>query len=151
MKPSENLMDWKKGDLAKEVARLRAILHEHSTLVGDDARQQSTSGPIIGGSPTGRGDALLDARAAVLLDAVEVALVDTKRKGEAVAMMLTMGGRINYSDERVTHAYLLNGDGAAGIVSELIQLVQRCASMGDHAEAVEFAADFKLSLEGRMR
>jgi hypothetical protein len=148
MKPPE-LKSWSKNDLVREVVRLRAVLHEHSERRGDDPRAHSTSDPIIGGSPHGRGDALLDARAAVLLDAVEVVLVDTKRETDPVSMMLTLGGRVNYADDVVTHAYLFGPDGAAGIVSELIMLASRAAGMHDtHGE--RFAAEFKVALEERM-
>jgi hypothetical protein len=150
MRPPDDLKDWSKKDLMREVARLRAVLHEHSARRGDDPRAQSTESPIIGGSPTGRGDALLDARAAVLLDAVEVVLVDTKSGSDSVVMMLTLGGRVNYADDRVTHAYLFNGDGAAGIVSELIALAGRASGMHDDPNAERFAAEFKVALEERM-
>jgi hypothetical protein len=149
MRPPDDLKDWSKKDLAREVGRLRAILHEHSERRGDDPRGQSASDPIIGGTPTGEGDALVDARSAVLLDAVEVVLVDTKRPDDPVSMLLSLSGRINYSDDRVTHAYLFGGDGAAGIVSELLMLAQRAGAMG-RADGVRFAAEFKAALEQRM-
>jgi hypothetical protein len=149
MRPPDDLKDWSKKDLAREVGRLRAILHEHSERPGDDPRGQSASDPIIGGTPTGEGDALVDARSAVLLDAVEVVLVDTKRPDDPVSMLLSLSGRINYSDDRVTHAYLFGGDGAAGIVSELLMLAQRAGAMG-RADGVRFAAEFKAALEQRM-
>src|SRR3954452_21291431 len=150
MKPPDDLKDWSKNDLVRELRRLRAVLREHAERQGDDPRPASTADPVIGGSPHGRGDALIDARAAVLLDAAEVVLIDTKREGEAVAMLLSLSGRINYADDRVTHAYLLNGDGAAGIVAELVGLASRAAAMGDHDDGQRFAAEFKVALEGRM-
>jgi hypothetical protein len=149
MKPPDDLREWGKRALIAEVERLRAVTREAGVRVGDDARGASTSDPIIGGSPHGRGDALIDARAAVLLESVEVVLIDTKRPGEAVAMLLTLAGRINYSDDRVTHAYLFGGDGAAGIVAELVQLAQRASSIGGE-DGMRFAADFKVALEQRM-
>jgi hypothetical protein len=116
----------------------------------DDPRGASTSDPIIGGSPHGQGDALIDARAAVLLDHADVVLVDTKRESEPVSMLLSLGGRINYSDDRTTVAYLMNGDGAAAIVSQLVGLASRAAGMHGDPHGEEFAADFKLALERRM-
>lgn len=148
MKPPDDLKDWSKKDLMREVARLRAVLHEFSGRRGDDPRPASTSDPIIGGSPGGSGDALLDARAAVLLDNVEVVLVDTKQ-GETVSMMLTLAGRINYSDDRVTHAYLFGPDGAAGIVTELLGLATR-AGAGGLPHGVSFAQGFQADIKRRM-
>jgi hypothetical protein len=37
---------------------------------------------------------------------------------EPVVMMLTLGGRINYADDRVTHAYLANPEGAATLAAD---------------------------------
>jgi hypothetical protein len=147
-RPSDDLKRWSKNDLVREVQRLRAITREMAERVGDDPRGASTSDPIIGGSPHGQGDALIDARAAVLLDHTDVVLIDTKREQAPVAMLLSLGGRINYSDDRTTVAYLLNGDGAAAIVSQLVGLASR-AGQGD-AHGQEFAADFKVALEARM-
>jgi hypothetical protein len=150
VKPPPELKAWSKNDLVREVARLRAVLHEFSERSGDDPRAHSTSDPIIGGSPTGRGDALLDARAAVLLEHVEVVLVDTKRDTEPSLMMLSLAGRVNYADDRVTHAYLFNGDGAAGIVAELVALAGRASGIPNDLNAQAFAADFRLALDRRM-
>jgi hypothetical protein len=150
MKPPADLKQWSKNNLVREVQRLRAVVHEHSELVGDDPRTASASDPIIGGSPQGRGDALIDTRAAVLLEGVNVVLVDRKTPKAAMSMVLSLSGRINYADDRVTHAYLLNGDGAAGIVVELVGLAQRASSMED-PNGMEFAADFKVAMEERMK
>jgi hypothetical protein len=143
------LKEWSKNDLVREVTRLRAVLHEHSKLVGDDPRGQSTDQPIIGGTPTGHGDALLDARAAVLLEGVDVVLVNTKRDQDPVVMMLTLRGRINYAEDVVTHAYLFNGDGAAAITTELIMLAGRAAGAGE-TDGKRFAEEFKRAFEQRM-
>jgi hypothetical protein len=142
-------MEWPKGELAKEVARLRAITREHADRPGDDPRQASTADPIIGGSPHGRGDALLDARSAVLMDSIDVVLVDMKR-GDTLSMMLSLAGRINYADDRVTHAYIFGPDGAAGIVSQLVGLASRAAGAHGDPNAERFAAEFKADLEQRM-
>jgi hypothetical protein len=149
-RPPDDLKDWSKNDLVREIRRLRAITREMAERVGDDPRGASTSDPIIGGSPHGQGDALIDARAAVLLDHADVVLVDTKRESEPVSMLLSLGGRINYSDDRTTVAYLMNGDGAAAIVSQLVGLASRAAGMHGDPHGEEFAADFKLALERRM-
>jgi hypothetical protein len=148
VRPPDDLKDWSKKDLMREVARLRAVLHEFSNRVGDDARGASTPDPIVGGSPSGRGDALLDARSAVLLDGVEVVLVDTKQD-EPVVMLLSLSGRINYADDRVTHAYLFGPDGAAGLVTELLMLAAR-ADDGDLPHGQRFAQQFREDLSARM-
>ena len=147
MRPPDDLKDWSKKDLMREVARLRAITREHAERVGADPRPASTPTPIIGGSPTGKGDALIDARSAVLLEGIEVVLIDTK-SDDPVAMLLSLEGRINYADDRVTHAYLFGPDGAAGLVSELIELAQRAPGAGPHGQrfAEQFQADFKRRL-----
>lgn len=149
MRPPDDLKDWSKNDLVREVRRLRAVMREHAERPGDDPREQSADQPIIGGSPTGQGDALIDARTAVLLEGVEVVLVDTKKEDDPVVMLLSLSGRINYADDRVTHAYLINGDGAAGIVVELLELAQRAGAMG-RPDGEQFSAEFKASIERRM-
>lgn len=148
VKPPDDLKDWSKKDLMREVARLRAITREFAERPGDDPRGASTSDPIIGGSPSGRGDALIDARSAVLMEDVEVVLVDTKQE-EPVSMLLSLSGRINYADDRVTHAYLFGPDGAAGLVSELILLATR-ADAGDLPHGQHFAQQFREDLNRRM-
>jgi hypothetical protein len=142
-------MAWPKKELAKEVGRLRAILREHAERRGDDPREASTRDSIIdiAGDPYARGGALLDARAAVLLDSVDVVLVDTKRD-DPVAMMLALAGRLNYSTARVEHAYLFGPDGAAGLVSELVGLAARAAGAGGHG--ARFADEFRALLDERM-
>ena len=148
-RPPDDLNKWSRRELVTEIERLRALTREMAERVGDDPRGQSTQDPIVGGSPHGRGDALLDARAAVLLDAVEVVLVDTKRS-EPVSMLLSLGGRINYADDRVIHAYLFGPDGAAGIVSELTMLASRAGTHGGE-HGTRFAQEFADALDQRLR
>ena len=74
--PPNNLMDWTKPQLAREVERLCAITREHANRLHDNARNGGNS---IGGSPHGHADSLLDTRGAILLDSNEVILVDTKQ------------------------------------------------------------------------
>jgi hypothetical protein len=148
MRPPDDLKDWSKKDLMREVARLRAITREFAERPGDDPRGASTSDPIIGGSPGGRGDALLDARSAVLMEGIEVVLIDTKQD-DPISMLLTLSGRINYADDRVTHAYIFGPDGAAGLVSELLMLATR-ADHGDLPHGQRFARRFRDDLNRRM-
>jgi hypothetical protein len=139
--PPENLMDWPKGELAKEVARLRAILREHSDRSHDDAR--SGGGMVdVAGDPHARGGVVLDSRGAVLMDEIDVALVDTKRD-DRPAMMMVLGGRVNMETRRTSQAFMFGADGAAGLATELVALAGRA---GD-----EFAAEFKVAFEQRMK
>jgi hypothetical protein len=139
-------MQWAKGDLAREVARLRAINREHAESIGDDPRRAATTGSIVdpSGDPHGTGSVIVDARSAVLLDGVDVTLVDTKAD-DPVAMMMALTGRLNYSVERVEHAYLFGADGAAGLVTQIIGLA---GSGLPHARA--FAEDYDRELQRRL-
>lgn len=81
---------------------------------------------IIGGSPHGRGDAVIDARRAVLLDDISVVVVGTADPtGASRALALELGGRINKSSERSDVLYLFDEDGAAAIISELLGMAGR--------------------------
>jgi hypothetical protein len=149
--PPDDLKQWSKNDLIRELHRLRAILHEHAERRGDDPREQATTGAAVtdvARDPYAHGGAIIDARSAVLLDTTDVVLVDTKQD-EPVTMLLALGGRINYSSDRIEHAYLFGPDGAAALVSELIGIATRAASSGlDHSR--RFAEDFKIDLGRRM-
>lgn len=149
--PPDDLKQWSKNDLVRELRRLRAVLREHAERPGDDPRAAASSGSIIdtAGDPHAQGGALLDMRSAVLLDGVDVALVDTKAE-DPVAMLLTLAGRINYVADRVEHTYVFGPDGAAGLVSELVGLASR-ASGGNQQHAQEFATTFRADLDRRMK
>lgn len=83
-------------------------------------------GKIIGGSAFGRGDALIDTTGAVLLDATSVAVVGAiGRDGVDTVIALELGGRVNHTADRSETLYLLNADGAAGIISELLGVAGR--------------------------
>jgi hypothetical protein len=144
-------MKWPKGELAKEVARLRAITREHAERVGSDPRASSSDQPVIdvAGDPHARGGAILDARSAVLLEGIEVVLIDTKGN-EPIAMLMALSGRMNYATDHVTNSYIFGPDGAAGLVSELIGLASRAAGQHGDRNAEDFAAMFKVELERRM-
>lgn len=89
-----------------------------------------TDGHIIGGSPFGRHDALIDATKAVLLDTVNVVLVGTATWGQGAgrAIGLELGGRINKAQARTSVLYLMDEDGAAALVSELVGLASRAGA-----------------------
>lgn len=81
---------------------------------------------IIGGSAFGRNDAIIDTKAAVLLGEVHVALVGAARPtGVESVVGLELSGRVNHSSEQHEVLYLMNADGAAAIVSELVGLASR--------------------------
>lgn len=147
--PPDDLFQWPKKQLVREVGRLRALLREHADRPGSDPRGAATTGAMIGDTsdPHGHGTVLLDTRSAVLLDAVDVSLVDTKAN-QPLAMMFLLSGRVNYSTDRVEHAYVCGPDGGAAIVSEIMGLVSR-AQHGDLAHGRDFAADFWADLVRR--
>lgn len=90
--------------------------------VSGDPRK--TSGDIVGpGGPHDRHGVILDDRTGVLLDHSTVTLVET-RSGEPVLAML-LEGRINKTTDRARNLYLMNEDGAAALVTELLALAHR--------------------------
>jgi hypothetical protein len=134
-------MEWPKGELAKEVARLRAVLHEFSTR--DHAEPRSGGDSVdVAGDPYARGGVVMDTRGAVLMDANEVILVDLKRPDDPPAMALIIEGRVNLKAERVKQMYLFGTDGAAGLVTEIIGLAQRAGG--------RFATEFLALFDQRM-
>lgn len=145
-KPPDDLGIWTKKALMREVQRLRAVMREHAERIGDDPRVASSTGAVIdvAGSPHAVHGSLVDVRSAVLMETAEVALVHT---GETIAAVLTLGGRINYSDDRVEHVYMTGPDGMAALVSELIGLASRSA--GDDRTR-SFALAFEADLGRRM-
>jgi hypothetical protein len=149
--PPDDLKEWSKNDLVRELRRLRAVLREHAERPGDDPRAAASSGSImdVAQDPKASGGALLDTRSAVLLEGIDVVLIDTKAE-DPVAMMMTLSGRINYVADRVEHTYIYGPDGAAGMVSELVGLASR-ASGSDQLHAQRFATTFQADLDRRMK
>jgi hypothetical protein len=85
---------------------------------------RKSGGDIAGpGGPHDRNAVILDATNAVLLDHSDVCLMETTGGSTVLAMLLE--GRINKTPERARNLYLLNEDGAAALVSELIALAHR--------------------------
>jgi hypothetical protein len=103
--------------------------------------------PIIGGSPHGRGDALVDVRRAVLLDDLHVVLVDTLNKdGGTRVIGLQLSGRINKSRTRSSLLYLFDEDGAAALIAELLGLAGRADFLPEllgRLEALQAAGDLE--------
>jgi hypothetical protein len=150
--PPPNLRDWSKKELAREVERLRAITREMARPgVEGDPREGSGEGLVIdaAGDPHAAGGALLDARNAVLMDAMEVVLADAKHETDPILMFMVLKGRVNYSDSRVEHGYMFGPDGAAALVSELVGLASRASAHPGHGQ--RFAAEFQVQIERRMK
>ncbi len=108
---------------------------------GDDPREFS-GGEIAGpGGPHDEGMTVIDTRTAILLDTTEVAMVDNRSDGRRFCAML-LHGELNRSDDRVKAMFLLEADGMAAIVSELVAVARR--------EGQEFADEFARLLGERM-
>lgn len=92
-----------------------------------DPRQ--LGGAIAGpGGPYGEADVVIDIQDSVLLDSVEVAIMGAVRGSvldEKPICVLMLRGRINKTEDRAQVLFLLNEDGAAGIVTELLGLQSR--------------------------
>lgn len=85
---------------------------------------RSLGGGIAGpGGPRDRGAVVLDAANAVLLSDVTVCEVDTPQAGTVLAMQ--MSGRVNHTRDQAELLFLLDADGAAAIVTELLALAAR--------------------------
>lgn len=122
--PRSEFKSWPKNDLVREVERLRAILKEHADAPGDAPAQDGGNLVDVPGDPFARGGVVLDTRNAVLLAEVDVCLVDTKRD-EPPRLALLLQGRINFREEHARQLYLMNEDGAAAIVTQLLALARR--------------------------
>lgn len=80
-------------------------------------------------------DVLLDAERAVLLDGIDVCLVnassrsvDNLQRGpqvDDVRLALQLDGRVNKTRDRAKVLYIMDVDGAAAIISELLALATR--------------------------
>lgn len=102
-------------------------------------------GAILGDGP----DVLLDMERAVLLDGMEVCLVNvasnvvdqTQRRPatEGVRLAVRLDGRVNKTKDRASVLFVMDEDGAAAIVTEIVALASRIGP--------EFAARFQERLE----
>jgi hypothetical protein len=89
---------------------------------------RTLGGDIAGpGGPHDRGAVLLDMTDCVFLDAVDVAAVDGVRDGHGAGHMvyMTLGGRVNKTDRRAQVGYMLNTDGVAALITQLLALADR--------------------------
>lgn len=96
---------------------------------------RKTGGDIAGpGGPHDRNSVIVDTTDAVLLDRSDVCLVETSNGTPVLAMLLE--GRINKTTDRARNLYLLNEDGAAALVTELLALAHRISpEFGDRFTA----------------
>lgn len=109
-----------------------------------DVRKQNM-GAIIGDGS----DVLLDTERAVLFDGMEVCLVNvasnlvdqTQRRSASSGVRLAMrlDGRVNKTQDRASVLFLMDEDGAAAIVTELVALASRIGP--------EFATRFQQRME----
>ncbi|MFH8405514.1 hypothetical protein ACH4FX_12175 [Streptomyces sp. NPDC018019] len=91
--------------------------------IGGDPRR--AGGDIAGpGGPRDRDAVIIDTTDSVLLDATSVCLMETG-SGHEVVLAALLEGRINQSSERSRVLYLMNSDGAAALVTELLALAYR--------------------------
>lgn len=85
---------------------------------------RKTGGDIAGpGGPHDRNSVIVDTTNAVILDATTVTEVETLTGTPALAMLLE--GRIARTRDRARNLYLMDEDGAAALVTELIALAHR--------------------------
>lgn len=84
-------------------------------------------------NPFGRDNSVVDTRGAVLPDAVDVATLTNPSDGRTI-YGLELAGKVNQATDRSDVLYLMDTDGAAAIVSELIGLFDRA----DYDACAEF-------------
>ncbi|MBE4761789.1 hypothetical protein [Streptomyces caniscabiei] len=100
---------------------------------------RKSGGDIAGpGGPHDRDAVIVDTTNAVLLDHSTVTLVGSPDAPRPYLAML-LEGRINQTTDRARNLYLMNEDGAAALVSELLALAHRIGP--------EFGARFTARLE----
>jgi hypothetical protein len=85
---------------------------------------RKSGGDIAGpGGPHDRNSVIIDTTDAVLLNHSDVCLMETSTGTPVLAMLLE--GRINKTTDRARNLYLMNEDGAAALVTELLALAHR--------------------------
>lgn len=103
-------------------------------------------GDIAGpGGPYDEDAVVVDLSKAVLVDGQNVALIALGRDGDFTekGLALVLEGRINKTQDRAKVLFLLNGDGAAALVTEIVGIAKR--------EEAEFAAEFVVAMEERQK
>lgn len=84
---------------------------------------------------------VIDTRRAVLLEHTMVSTFDSQ-SGEHQGIALELEGRINRTQERARILYLLNADGGAALVSELVGIAGRISP--------QFGAEFVQRIRERL-
>lgn len=95
---------------------------------------RGSHGDIAGpGGPYDEHAVVVDTTNAVILDYSTVSLIGFVRGGEEdeTGVGLMLEGRINRTQDRTRVLYLMNGDGAAAIVTELLGIAKRAERGGD--------------------
>lgn len=89
--------------------------------------RKASGGAIIGGTPHGIGDALLDMSKVVLMEDFTVTEVVVARQGawQQNTWFQVIGGRINKTSDQVTIGLLTNTDGIAAQLTELLSMAHR--------------------------
>lgn len=85
-------------------------------------------GNIVGpdNGPHARGSVVLDTSKAILLEDVTVSTVDPDRGGRGqLYLALMLAGRINQTPDDARALFIMNTDGAAAIVTQLLALLAR--------------------------
>lgn len=105
------------GDLAK-AARPNGLA---------DPRTIPNPGAAGPGGPRDAGAVFVSTQNAIILDHCEVLKLDAVRAGEmsGAVTFMTLGGRINKSDERAQVGFTFGPDGAAAIITQLLALADR--------------------------
>lgn len=88
---------------------------------------RTTQGSIAGpGGPYDRATVIIDARNAVIVDGIQVAMVDPGGPApKPDTLAFSIAGRINRTTERSEVVYLTDPAGAAAIVADLIGIMTR--------------------------
>lgn len=111
--------------LRREVRSLQEALRIQQEADDTRALGGAISGP---GGPYDEHGVVIDTRNAVILEACEVAVVGGIRDGvldDKPISALVLRGRINKTADRVQTLYLMNEDGAAGIITQLVGVMSR--------------------------
>ena len=112
---AENLMEWPKATLAKEVARLRAIMREHGQEVADAPHSGGDMADVAGDPYAARRGR--PGRPQGGADGVAGCLPGYTKQDEKPIMMMVLEGRVNYETRHTKQAYLFGADGAAALAT----------------------------------
>lgn len=110
----------------QSAARIAALYAAVQPTGNADPRRLggAIAGPV---GPHDRGAVVLDTTDVVLMGAVEVCTVDRVRHGatQGEAIYLQIRGRVNRTSDLVQTGYIMDTDGAAALITELLALADR--------------------------